>query len=249
MDFEFLYIEKNIKYLSEKKEQNSALYLAVREKEKRILTDEEVIKLPNLSCKEWPIRKKSSERFLNYLTSKNDSLNILDIGCGNGWFSNQMALVSSKNLIIGLDINSYELEQATRVFKEKNLEFVYGDIFEIQDSFQEKFDIITLNGVIQYFPDFSALLTTLLSLLKSKGEVHIIDSPFYKKVEILKAKKRTKDYYSSLGFPEMANSYFHHHYKNIDVFKTLYKPKKSIINKILNIKDSPFLWVAFFKKN
>ena len=249
MTFNFLYIEKNVKYLSEKKQQNSAVYLAVRKKENRVLQDGEVIKLPNVSYNEWPIRKKSSERFMKYLFSKTIPQNILDLGCGNGWFSNQMALVSDKNFIIALDINSFELEQASRVFKEKNLEFVYGDIFAIQDSFHEKFDIITLNGVIQYFPDFSALLNALLIILKPKGEIHIIDSPFYTKAEVINAKKRTKKYYSSIGFPEMAANYFHHDLQNTNNFKTLYKPKNSIINKIFNINDSPFHWVSFIKKD
>jgi ubiquinone/menaquinone biosynthesis C-methylase UbiE len=245
MIYNFLNIEKGIKYLSEKKQEDSDTYLAVRKKENRILSDDLVTKLPHLSFNEWPVRKKSSERFMKYLFLKNDSLNILDIGCGNGWFTNQMALISDRNFIIGLDINSLELEQAARVFKKKNLEFVYGDVFEIQENFQEKFDIITLNGVIQYFPAFFDLINTLELFLKPLGEIHIMDSPFYTKEKISEARKRTEEYYSSIGFPEMANNYFHHDIQNLKDFELLYSSKQNLFHKIIRKKDSPFSWWKF----
>ncbi|MBF04131.1 MAG: SAM-dependent methyltransferase [Flavobacterium sp.] len=249
MHLEYLYIQKNVCYLSEKKIEKETAYIAVRAKENRILTDNEVAQLPFLKTKEWPTRTKSCSRFISYLTTKNNNLNILDLGCGNGWFSNQLASVSPNHFVIGLDVNSLELEQATRVFKKKNLQFVYGDIFKIPHSFLEKFDIIVLNGVIQYFSDFDIVISTLQSFLKPNGEIHIIDSPFYEKEEIQNAKKRTRDYYTNLGFPEMANHYFHHTYPKISTYKILYKPKKSIYNLIFNRNDSPFLWIAIFKND
>ena len=190
MHLEYLYTQKNVCYLSEKKIEKETTYLAVREKEERILTDSEVAQLPFLKTKEWPIRKKSCSRFISYLNTKEKPLNILDLGCGNGWFSNQLASVSPNHFVIGLDLNSIELEQATRVFKKKNLQFVYGDIFKTKPLLLEKFDIIILNGVIQYFPDFDIVMTTLQSFLKPKGEIHILDSPFYEKEAIQGAKKK-----------------------------------------------------------
>lgn len=247
MDLKFLKTHNNVNYLTEEKPEVSKTYLLVREKENRILEDSEIIKLPNVNFNEWPIRKKSAHRFLKYLKTKGNSLNILDLGCGNGWFSNQIASVSENNSVIGLDINSHELEQAARVFKRENLKFVYADIFQLQNEFKSTFDIITLNGVIQYFPDFNLLIKTLDTFLKSEGEIHIIDSPFYAENEIENAQKRTEVYYNNLGFPEMANSYYHHSKKHIEDFKILYKPKKSILKRFYT-KDSPFYWL-FFKKS
>ena len=181
-----------------------------------------------------------------YLQQKNAPLAILDIGCGNGWFTNKMASVNLNYTVIGTDINTPELEQATRVFKTKNLQFIHADIFNTEQ-FNEQFNIITLNACVQYFPDFKALIIRLKSFLKPKGEVHIIDSAFYKDGEIISARKRSEKYYSDLGFPEMAQNYFHHARTNIKDFEILYRPKNLVFSKLLNIKDSPFCWykIAF----
>ncbi|WP_055443820.1 hypothetical protein [Lacinutrix himadriensis] len=102
--------------------------------------------------------------------------------------------------------------------------------------------MITLNACVQYFSGFKVLLSTLKTFLKPKGEIHIIDSLFYKPIDIADAKKRTLSYYTQLGFPEMASLYFHHSEENIQGFEVLYKKKNKILRKVLNVKDSPFCW-------
>jgi 2-polyprenyl-3-methyl-5-hydroxy-6-metoxy-1,4-benzoquinol methylase len=72
------------------------LYIALREQEQRLYTDEQVRQLPDidpshLHYKEWKIRKHSAERLISYLNKKKRRLNILEIGCGNGWLSAQLA--------------------------------------------------------------------------------------------------------------------------------------------------------------
>lgn len=226
-------------------------YISVRKKENRILSDEEIKRLPftkknNPHAKEWQLRQKSTQRFLNYIKKK-DALKILDIGCGNGWFTNAIASVSKNNKIIGLDVNLTELEQAHRVFKKENIRFVCADIFKRKDLFKNSFNIIVLNGTIQYFPNFKELIQVLTTFLELGGEIHIIDSPFYKLNEIELAKKRTIDYYTQLGFFEMSSYYFHHSIDNITNFESLYTPKRKLLQKFL-FKDTPFPWIRFIKK-
>ncbi|MCK0178943.1 methyltransferase domain-containing protein [Flavobacteriaceae bacterium S0862] len=249
MDFRNAHIEKNVVYITEESGEFSDVYIAVRDKEQRILSDKKVALLPYIKQNEWGYRVKSTGRFIDYMASKNDGLNILDIGCGNGWFTNIIASVSSKNHIIGLDVNREELEQGARVFKKKNLQFTYGDIFKLGTIFKEQADIITLNSCVQYFSDFETLIVTLKSFLKSNGEIHIIDSPFYKKDQITEAKQRTLNYYTKLGFPEMASNYFHHSIDSVSEFETLYTNRNKILNKLLNKKDSPFPWLRYIKTN
>jgi ubiquinone/menaquinone biosynthesis C-methylase UbiE len=248
MDFNRLIQQQNVYYLTPEVANFSMHYLAVREKENRIFTDAEVRKLPNIEKHEWPFRVKSTERFVNYIASKNSDLQILTIGCGNGWFTNKIAKVSEKNQVIGLDMNREELEQAARTFPKKNTHFVYGDIFKISKQFEAKFDIITLNGAIQYFEGFEGLMILLNTFLRAKGEIHIIDSPFYNTSEIPAAKERTKAYYNELAVPEMAEQYHAHNLNLVKKFDTLYRPKKNIIHKILGKKDSPFSWYRLIKK-
>jgi ubiquinone/menaquinone biosynthesis C-methylase UbiE len=248
MDFSHSTQLQNVYYLTPENPKFSMYYLDVREKENRVLSDTQVRKLPYLDIHEWAFRIKPTERFTNYIDSKDDELQILTIGCGNGWFSNKIAEVSEKNQVIGLDVNCEELEQAARIFKKKNLSFVYADIFKVSEQLEAQFDIIALNGAIQYFEDFEALMTLLQSFLKPKGEIHIIDSPFYKTGEISTAKERTNAYYTELGVPEMAAHYYAHDLNLIKNFDVLYTYKRNIINKILGRKDSPFSWYRFIKK-
>ena len=72
------------------------LYLRVREKEKRIYTDEQTARLPQISqqhphYKEWLIREQSCNKLLQYIKKKECQLDILEVGCGNGWLSAQLA--------------------------------------------------------------------------------------------------------------------------------------------------------------
>ncbi|MHA7057567.1 class I SAM-dependent methyltransferase [Aquimarina sp. M1] len=239
--------KNNIFYLTKEEPESSKIYITVRKKEKRILSDIEVKKLPYLKRDEWPLRIKSTERFESYIASKKRGLQILTIGCGNGWFSNRIATVSKDNQVIGLDVNREELEQAANVFSKNNLHFVYADIFKVNEQFISQFDIIILNGAVQYFEDFKVLISVLKLFLKPKGEIHIIDSPFYNVIEIPAAKKRTKTYYSELGVPEMANHYFHHDESLLSDFSILYSYKWNIIHKVLGKKESPFSWYCYIK--
>lgn len=247
IDFSHIPKHNNVYYLTQENPDFSDIYLEVRKKEKRVLTDDEVTRLPYLARNEWPHRIKSTERFANYIIEKKSTSHIAAIGCGNGWFSHKIAEVSANNTIIGIDINKMELEQAARVFKKQNLYFAYADIFECADIFKNQLDIIVLNGAIQYFEYLQKLILLLKSFLKPKGEIHIIDSPFYCTSDIIGAKERTKSYYSELGFPEMAKNYHHHDLKHVSNFDVLYKKENSLLDKILGKKDSPFSWYRLTK--
>ncbi len=217
-------------------------YIKVRDLENRVYSDSEVEQLPH-SIKqksEWKLRAKSAKRFENYLTETHSQSNLLEIGCGNGWYSH----LCSKHLksVCGVDLNLTELEQASRVFKKDKLNFYYWNLFT-KSPFKKDFDIIVLNAVVQYFPDFNILFSRLKELLNTKGEIHIIDSPFYAAIEIAAAQKRTQDYYAKMAVPEMSNFYFHHDKKELKDFEVLYAPNK--FRQILSGKDSPFTWYRF----
>src|SRR5215467_13900511 len=95
-------------------------YIALRTREKRIYSDDELRTLPSVPTnhphfKEWAIRKKSCDQFIRYLESKKTILSILEVGCGNGWLSYQLSRIPGSK-VIAVDINLTELRQAARVF-------------------------------------------------------------------------------------------------------------------------------------
>jgi len=247
-------LESGIYILSPVKNDFEDLYIKVRSKEKRIYSDKEIKLLPftseaNPHKKEWDVRAKSFLHFHKYLKAKKENLNFFDLGSGNGWFCGQL----SKNYdhhYHCIDVNLTELKQAKRVFNSENLKFIYADISSVQFP-KNYFDLITINAAIQYFPNLTELIKLLFDLIKANGEIHILDSPMYSDREVANAMRRTMEYYSSIGFPEMAGRYYHHSWPELSGFnyKLLYNPGKFTIRikKIFGMKDSPFPWIVIKK--
>ncbi len=223
------------------------IYGELRASEKRLYTDEEVMNLPEIVSshphkEEWEIRKKSCAQLISHLLKKKRNLAILEIGCGNGWLSHQLA----RNLwaeVTGIDMHSLELEQAQRVFDHlPNLEFIYGDaaVFSFGE---KKYDAIVFAASIQYFPSLQAILDKGLGLLKPGGEIHLLDSWFYPEKVAGQAQQRSADYFRKTGFEKMSRYYYHHSLQAVKKFdpQVLYNPNALL--KRPGHKKKPFYWL------
>lgn len=223
-----------------------AAYLKLRAEENRMLSVAEIRLLPfpektHPDYEQWAIRRKNIFRFLNYLDKKKTPLRILDVGCGNGFFTHMMA--EKGHSLTGVDVNLPELGQAALAFPDQQINWYYSDLTEEQLP-EEKFDLITFCASFQYFSDPQQIIRICQTLLKKAGEIHIIDSPFYPAHETQAAQKRSAEHFKKLGAEQM-NGYYH--YNTYDSLNTLnytfaYKPG-SFINKLLRRKDSPFPWL------
>lgn len=225
-------------------------YILLRKKENRVFTDETVRSLPDIAAdhpmkKEWDIRKHSLQKLIGYLREKKSVERILELGCGNGWLSHRLA-ISLPARVYAMDVNETELTQGSAIFnKIENLNFILGDVFSF-DHKQQRFDIIVLAASIQYFPDFTRIVKKLLTLLEQGGEIHLLDSPFYDIDHLSAARKRSAEYFSLLGFPQMKEHYHHHAWHSLKEFncEILYDPA-TIINRIKKhiLPMSPFPWI------
>ena len=225
-------------------------YLLARKREGRIYSDEIVSKLPAIDSgdknhNEWKLRQQSTKNLLRYLRKKGKSLKILDIGCGNGWLSNKCAGIPG-SYVVAIDVNSGELKQAKRVFGKPNLQFFHADI-RSEEINAMRFDIILFAASVQYFQSLEELILDSFKLLRPGGEIHIIDSHFYEITEVDEARKRTKEYYESVGTPGMIDKYFHHEREQLEKFnyQILYKPSR--IKQFFR-KQNPFCWICIKKE-
>src|SRR5436190_14301198 len=107
-------------------------YTELRKNEGRLYDDAVVAKLPLISSthplsKEWSIRKRSADRLINFLKTKNPQT-ILEVGCGNGWLIHYIHTFLQADCC-GMDVNEIELKQAVSLFdKYDTLSFLYADI-------------------------------------------------------------------------------------------------------------------------
>lgn len=216
--------------------------------EGRIYSDEEVAMLPAISkthpyYNEWQNRKKSFKRLQEYLLRRNDEPDILEIGCGNGWLSAQLATIT-KGTVTGVDINEAELEQAQRVFHHlPNLSFKYCTL---QDEvlLDRNFDVIIFAASIQYFPSLKKIITEALQYLTLQGEIHITDTFFYRQNQIAGARQLSKAYFRSAGMEAMNGFYFHHSIEDLKKFNlTVLHDPTTFLNWFSNNKN-PFYHVV-----
>lgn len=222
-------------------------YLRLRDLERRVLSDELVVKLPNLPvdhphASEWKKRWPTLERFRGWITEHEEQQHWLELGCGNGWFSNWIHQQSGAR-VTGVDLNIDELEQAARCFPE--LTWVHADIF--QAAFPAApFDVIVLNAAVQYFERLEELLERLQSLIIPGGSIHLLDSAFYTNEEAKAAHERSKAYYEKMGCPTMINHYHHRTWDELASWKHTvhYTPRKaSLFSRLLGKAESPFPWI------
>ncbi len=228
-------------------------YLELRQNEGRLYTDKLVLTLPEIpsslsASMEWMIRKRSTDRLIKKLETRMLA-KIAEIGSGNGWLVNYMSKALPFDFC-GIDINDVELKQAARLFGgNEKMSFVCGDIFS-QSFTGFSADVFVLAGAIQYFSDPKALLQRLLSLLRPKGEIHILDSPFYNEKDLGAAARRGRKHFEKIGHSIMQNYYFYHSWESIQPvqYELLYDPS-SIVEKLKRfvITDSPFPWIRITK--
>lgn len=76
--------------------------------------------------------------------SENDT--VLDIGCGNGALTYDVARKAKK--VVGIDLNERNIEIARSRFSMENIEFIHGDaLTNLPD---ERFDVIILSNVLEH---------------------------------------------------------------------------------------------------
>lgn len=239
-----------ITHLSLVDESFEKLYLQLINREKRFYPDDEVKLIPyaserNPHKKEWELRTKTFLRLRNYISTKKTKLNILDVGCGNGWLIGQLAKEFDHNYF-GIDTNLAELQQADRLFTKENVKFIYGNITKAALP-TDTFNIVILNSTLQFFKEVDPLLKELLTISKSYGEIHILDTPFYIQSDLIRVRNNSLKHFTSIKLPEMTSKYFHHTLEELKYFRYIfhYNPEtlKNKLSHLIFDEDSPYPWI------
>lgn len=220
-------------------------YLNLRSREQRLHDDEMVRKLPHLPAthplhREWKQRANTLRRFRRFL-QRGPRRRILEIGCGNGWFSAQIAPLSSHT--VGLDVGTTELDQAFRCFSSDHVSFICSTDLELLPT--ESFDLIVFNASIQYFELNPSFWQQLYALLLPHGEIHLIDSPIYTQKEVAAAQERSRAYYFTKLDMDIPTYYHHPTWNQLPAgYQILFRP--GIVEKKLLKNATPFPWIRVY---
>ncbi len=94
---------------------------------------------------------------------KNNEQTILDLGCGTGTLTVQLADLCSK--VVGVDSSQNMIERAKNQFG--NIEFLVCDALALP--FDEEFDVAFSNAVFHWINDHNTLLKNIHKALKPQG--------------------------------------------------------------------------------
>ncbi|MCK4735348.1 MAG: class I SAM-dependent methyltransferase [Methanophagales archaeon] len=91
---------------------------------------------------------------------------VLDIGCGNGFLSYDMAAQVPEVTVVGIDLNEDNVRYAREHYKHPNLNFIHGDALkELPDG---TFDVVTLSNVLEHIELRIEFLKKIVQQIKPK---------------------------------------------------------------------------------
>lgn len=119
--------------------------------------------------KRWAGTKKgpfqSTRELLKIIKPKKDS-KILDLGCGTGAIINDLSSkINSNGLVVGIDSSITAIKIAKRQNKKKNIIFINSDAETFH--FKERFDLVTCQYALFFFPDAQKVLRNVRKLMKN----------------------------------------------------------------------------------
>jgi ubiquinone/menaquinone biosynthesis C-methylase UbiE len=127
----------------------------------------------------WRTVDNSCPHLIPYLT--NPALKILDVGCGPGTITTDLATRVPEGIVIGIDPSAEVIEKAKNHAEEKgvtNVRFVVGDVFNWNtiDGVEEgAFDVVHAHQVLQHLQDPLGAMKELKKLTRIGGVVAVRD--------------------------------------------------------------------------
>jgi ubiquinone/menaquinone biosynthesis C-methylase UbiE len=122
----------------------------------------------------WRTAENSAAHLLPLLSS---GMTLLDVGCGPGTITADLAARVAPGRTIGIDRAAEVVAQATGDAEPANLEFTTGDVYEL--AFEaESFDVVHAHQVLQHLTDPVRALGEMRRVLAPSGILAVRDSDY-----------------------------------------------------------------------
>jgi len=103
----------------------------------------------------------------------NDSVRVLEIGCGEG--GNLMPFIERGCEVVGIDLNEAQIDRARAYIKEtipaSKATLIYDDIYNIDPTKLGAFDLIFMRDVIEHIHNQEKFMPFLLNFIKPNGKI------------------------------------------------------------------------------
>ena len=96
------------------------------------------------------------------------NLQVVDLGCGTGELTKQLADTLPNSSVLGLD-SSHEMLEKAKQYASPNLRFEYGDQTELSSAW----DVIFSNAALQWSENHQDLIPALFGKLKNGGQLAV----------------------------------------------------------------------------
>ena len=130
---------------------------------------------------------------------------ILDLGCGDGGITAQLAELVPDGLVVGIDASQSMIDSAKKTYKHRNLRF---DLADINDTgFEDEFDVAFSNAALHWVKDHRRLLANVYKSLKAEGILRFnfaADgncSHFFKVIKQVMAQERYAECFNDFVWP------------------------------------------------
>lgn len=113
--------------------------------------------------------------YRNLISILKPGMKVLDVGCGTGSISKDIAIIVGENgKVTGIDnTESFILSGKESYQNIPNLELIHVDLFDFHP--EEKFDLIVSARTLQWLSNPKEALEKMKSLLKPNGQISILD--------------------------------------------------------------------------
>lgn len=127
-----------------------------------------------LRSHKWRTAENSAGFLLPYL---HDGISVLDVGCGPGTITADLARRIPNGSVLGVDVHQDVIDTAQRELGVANLSFEAGDVYSLRFD-PASFDLAFVHQVLHHLGDPVAALREIRRVLKPGGRVAVRESDY-----------------------------------------------------------------------